>query len=200
MSVHAYPAAAMIGDYLRAAGGLVPAVLILALSPFTPVAGTLLSCFAAVFLVFGLRTALRHGTRIELTETGIDASGPLGASIRWSELNRLSLAYYSTHRDRRARPGGVGFGALSLSAPERLGSSGKSGSRDGWMQLRLRAGGSTLRLDSRIEGFPRLVEQAARAAEARRLPLSAATAANLEALGIRVLNYEPGRGPPAGAA
>lgn len=194
MSVHAYPAAAMIGDYLRAAGGLVPAVLILALSPFTPVAGTLLSCFAAVFLVFGVRTALRHGTRIELTETGIEASGPLRATIRWSELDRLSLAYYSTHRDRVARPQNV---------RSTLGLSHHSTDRDrrgGWMQLRLHAGASTLRLDSRIEGFARLVEHAARAAAARRLPLSAATAANLEALGIWVPTAALGRGPPVGAA
>lgn len=52
------------------------------------------------------------------------------------------------------------------------------------MQLELRAGRSTIRLDSRIDGFVRVVERATRAAEARGLPLSAATVANLEALGV----------------
>jgi hypothetical protein len=68
----------------------------------------------------------------------------------------LKLAYYSTRRDRR----------------------------DGWMQLELRAGASTIRFDSRIDGFNQLVERAALAAAARGVELSAATAGNLEALGI----------------
>ncbi len=51
----------------------------------------------------------------------------------------MKLAYYSTRRDRR----------------------------DGWMQLELRAGASTIRLDSRIDGFAELVERAALAAAAR---------------------------------
>ncbi len=52
------------------------------------------------------------------------------------------------------------------------------------MQLELRAGAAVLRLDSRIDGFAQLVERSALAAGARRLVPSAATAANLEALGI----------------
>ena len=51
----------------------------------------------------------------------------------------MKLAYYSTRRDRR----------------------------DGWMQLDLRSGWSSVRLDSRIEGFAELVERAARAADDR---------------------------------
>ena len=53
------------------------------------------------------------------------------------------------------------------------------------MQLELRGGGATVRLDSRIEGFGEIVRRAALAAAARGLPLSAATLANLESLGIR---------------
>jgi len=107
-------------------------------------------------LLFGIRTALRHHTQVEMTEIGLSASGPLGATIRWDDLDSIKLAYYSTRRDRR----------------------------DGWMQLELRAGSSRIRLDSRIDGFTALVERAARAAEARGLERSAATAANLEALGV----------------
>jgi hypothetical protein len=159
MTRHAYPNSAMVGDYLRAAAGVVPTAAILAIAPVGVIAGGILGGLAALFSVFGIRTALRHGTRVEMTEAGLSASGPLGTSIRWTELDRLKLAYYSysTRRDRH----------------------------DGWMQLELRSGWSTIRLDSRIDGFTELVERAARAAEARRLELSAATAANLEALGIR---------------
>src|SRR5262249_44197910 len=67
---------------------------------------------AALFLCFGLRTALRQATRVELSEAVLRASGPLATSIVWSELDRIKLAYYSIRRDR----GG------------------------GWMQLELRAG------------------------------------------------------------
>ncbi|MGH7113118.1 MAG: hypothetical protein ACREE9_01320 [Stellaceae bacterium] len=156
MTRHAYPGSAMLGDYLRAAAGLAPTAAVLAFAPLGAVGAAILGGLAALFAVFGLRTALRHLTRVEVSEAGLSASGPLGATIRWAELDRVKLAYYSTRRDRR----------------------------DGWMQLELRAGGSVLRLDSRIEGFAELVERSAMAAASRRLVLSLATAANLEALGI----------------
>ncbi len=156
MTRHAYPSEAMLGDYLRAGAGFVPSATVLAIaSPGAP-AAAVLACLAGLFALFGLRTALRHGTRVDLTETALHASGPFGGSIAWRELDYMKLAYYSTRRDRR----------------------------DGWMQLELRGGGSSICLDSRLEGFGSLVERAAQAAACRGVALSAATAANLEALGI----------------
>ena len=159
----AYPGSAMLGDYLRAAAVVpltrtVARIAMVGVSPAAVLAGA-----AALFLCFGVRTALRHATRVELSEAILHAAGPLARSIAWSELDGIKLAYYSTRRDRGS----------------------------GWMELELRAGRSALRLDSRIEGFARLVERAARAAIARGLPLDAATAANLRSLGI---------GAPAAAA
>jgi hypothetical protein len=52
------------------------------------------------------------------------------------------------------------------------------------MQLQLRAGWSTLRVDSRIAGFPELVRASAKAAEMRGLWLDPATSVNLQALGV----------------
>jgi hypothetical protein len=156
MTRHAYPGTAMFADYLRAAAGLVPALVLVATARVGIGGSAVLAGVAALFLAFGIRTALRHGTRVELSEHEVRASGPLAMSIAWSELDGLKLAYYSIRRDRK----------------------------NGWLQLELRAGRSVLRLDSRIEGFAALVERAARAAEARRLPLNAATAANLQALGL----------------
>ncbi len=117
----------------------------------------MLGSFAAIFAVFGLRTVLRHGTRLEMTDTELRAEGIWHRTITWAELDRMKLAYYSTRRDRKS----------------------------GWMQLDLGAGGSRVRLDSRIEGFDRLVRRAAEVADARGLELSDATLANLEALGVR---------------
>jgi hypothetical protein len=59
------------------------------------------------------------------------------------------------------------------------------------MQLELRSGSSTLRVDSRIEGFTELVEASAKAAEMRGLSLSAATSVNLQALGVKLRGAEP---------
>jgi hypothetical protein len=155
---YGYPAAAMLGDYLRAATGLVPTLLILASVEVDTVAGFVLGVFVAIFGVFGIRTALRHGTSLEISETGLRAVGLRRTAIPWAALDRMKLAYYSTRRDRKS----------------------------GWMQLELGAGRSRLSLDSRLDGFDRLVRRAALAAAARDLELSEATVANLQAMGIRV--------------
>jgi hypothetical protein len=164
MTRHVYPTRALLGDYARAAVGLVPMAAILTTMSVGMVAATVLGGFAALFAAFAIRTALRHGTQIEATEAALTASGLRRVSISWSELNRMKLAYYSTRRDRR----------------------------DGWLQLELRAGPSTLRLDSRIEGFADLVQASVRAAETRGLLLSPATSTNLQALGVRFSAAEPG--------
>jgi hypothetical protein len=159
---HIYPASAMIGDYLRSAAGLVPTGMLFATVPVGAVAGAVLGGFAAIFAVFGLRTALRHGTSLEMTKTELRARGPWSGTIAWAELDRMKLAYYSTRRDRAS----------------------------GWMQLEVAAGGRRVRLDSRIGGFDQVVRRAAIAAAARGLELNEATVANLQALGVRL--PEPG--------
>jgi hypothetical protein len=156
-SRHTYSAAAMASDYLRSAAGLVPSGALLATVPVSSVAAVVLGGFAALFGVFGLRTLLRHSTRIEMTAQGVRAIGPWPQTILWSDLDRLRLAYYSTRRDRKS----------------------------GWMQLELGAGRTRLRMDSRIEGFEELARRSVLAATARGVALSQATTANLEALGIR---------------
>jgi hypothetical protein len=159
---HIYPGSAMVGDYLRAAAGLVPTGVLFATVPIGAVAGTLLGGFAAIFAVFGLRTVLRHGTRLEMTDTELRAHGVSHRTIVWAELDRMKLAYYSTRRDRRA----------------------------GWFQLELGVAGARLKIDSRIAGFDRVVRRAAEAAATRGIALTEATVANLEALGVRL--PEPG--------
>jgi hypothetical protein len=159
---HVYPTSAMVGDYARAAAGLVPATVLLVTVSVGDAAATVLGGLAAIFAIFALRTVLRHRTSLELTATELRARGVRRQTITWSELDRMKLAYYSTRRDRQ----------------------------NGWMQLELRAGGARLGLDSRIAGFDRLVRRAAAAAAARGLDLSDATVANLRSLGVR--SWEPG--------
>ena len=156
MTFHAYPTSAMLGDYFRAAAGCAPATAVLLTLPVNTTAGIVLAGLALLFALFGIRTMLRHSSRLEMTEAALRASGLLRASIIWQELDRMRLSYYSTRRDRR----------------------------DGWMQLELRSGSSSINLDSRIEGFAELVERSARAAERRGLSLDTATLANLAVLGV----------------
>ena len=168
---HAYPASAMVGDYLRAAAGLVPVGVLFATIPVGAVAAGILGGFAAIFGAFGLRTALRHATSLEMTDTALTATGLWHTTIPWDDLDRMRLAYYSTRRDRRS----------------------------GWMQLELGAGGSRVRLDSRIEGFDQVVRHAAAVAAARGLALNEATFSNLEALGIRLPEAQLDTGLDGGA-
>src|ERR1700687_127698 len=114
---HVYPATAMVGDYLRAAAGLVPTGVVFATEPVTTVAATVLGSFAAVFGIFGLRSGLRHRTSLEMSDTELRAHGALRCRISWAELDRMKLTYYSTRRDRRS----------------------------GWMQLEVSAGGGKVR-------------------------------------------------------
>jgi hypothetical protein len=107
-----------------------------------------------------------------VNEAALRSSGLLQTSIWWSKLDRMKVSYYSTRRDGRG----------------------------GWMQLELRAGWSSLRVDSRVEGFSALVVAAAKAAEMRCLSLDPATSANLQALGIELRVTEPRLGNVAGAA
>jgi hypothetical protein len=165
MTFHAYPTSAMLGDYFRAVAGCLPATTVLFTLPVNAAAGTVLAGLALLFALFGIRTMLRHGSRLEMTESALRATGLLRASIVWQELDRMRLSYYTTRRDRR----------------------------DGWMQLELRSGSSSINLDSRIVGFAELVERSARAAERRGLSLDPATLANLAVLGVSARCESVGR-------
>jgi thioredoxin reductase len=108
---------------------VVPVSAVFVSVPVGTVPAVVLGSFAALFGVFGLRTVLRHGTSLEMTDTELRADGAWRRRIPWAELDRLKLAYYSTSRDRRS----------------------------GWMQLEIGAGRARVKLDSRIDGFDRLI-------------------------------------------
>ena len=172
MTHHVYPTPAMVGDYARAAAGLCPTIAIFTMMPVGPVGAAVLGGFAALFAAFGIRTVLRHLSWLELSDGMLRSSGLRRTSISLCELDSVKLAYYSTRRDGRG----------------------------GWMQLELRSGSSTIRLDSRLEGFAELVEGSAKAAKARGLFLNAATLANLQALGVKFGPAEAHFEPEAGEA
>ena len=158
MRDHRYTVAALTPDYVRAGAGIVLTAGPLVLVNPAPVLAYVLGALALVFALFAARTAIRHGTTIRISSTGIRSLGPFGAAIEWAELSRVDLRYFSTRRDRAK----------------------------GWMQLRLRAGRRRLRLDSRVDSFESIAARATDEARARGVGLDDSTRANLAALGARL--------------
>ena len=156
-----YRPATLTGDYVRAAVGAtmcVAPLAFVAVNVFT----WLLAAVGGLFVAFGVRTAIRHGTEYVLDEHGLGARGPLGSRVDWSTMRGLRLAYYATRRDRQG----------------------------GWMQMNLRGASGTIRIDSALEGFDEIARAAAAGASAHGVALSAATLANFAAMDIVVPGTE----------
>lgn len=151
-----YARATLYADYARTGFGiLVFAGLPLAFHPALPVT---VGCavVALLFAAFGLRTLRRQLTEYRLSEEALEMVGPFGARIGWQDLNKVSLRYYSTRRDRGR----------------------------GWMQLTIKGQGCSVRMESTIDRFDEVAERAARAARERGLALDRTTLDNLAHLGI----------------
>ena len=155
-SRHRYPPRAVLLDYLYAGLGLLFTVGPMAGTAPSGPAAWVLSALAALFAVYGARTLLRHRTWLSVNEEGITVHGLLRRHLPWSALTRCTLGYYSTRRNRDR----------------------------GWMQLTLKAGRRSLRLDSQIEGFQLIARRAAAAAADRGIALDHTTKENLRALEI----------------
>ena len=158
-----YPREALLADYIRAAAGALFCGLPLMLLQVNRWVGVVLGAAFLLFALFFVRTAFRHMTRYRLGPDTFAADGPVGGLVEWARLDRMTLAYYSTKRDRSG----------------------------GWMQLALRSTGArTVKIDSALDSFYDIVERAARAAEERNLELSQATRANLRSMGLSVAGRE----------
>ncbi len=153
-SRHRYPPRAVLLDYLYSGLGLLFTVGPMAGTAPSGPAAWVLSVLAALFAVYGVRTLLRHRTWLSVSEEGIRVHGVLRRHLPWERLTRCTLGYYSTRRNRDR----------------------------GWMQLTLKAGRRSLRIDSQIEGFEKIVHRAARAADAHGIALDNTTRENLRAL------------------
>ncbi|TVR80180.1 MAG: hypothetical protein EA405_11370 [Rhodospirillales bacterium] len=158
MSVHHYPFGAMAGDYARATLGLGLVGLPLAFGETAPPVTALLAAASVLFVIYALITVRRHVTRLEITDAGIRTLSPgtRPGVLAWQDIKRLTLCHYSTRRDRSG----------------------------GWLQLRLKGGGGSLCIDSRLEDFDRIAARASAAARCNGLNLDHATAHNLQRLGL----------------
>jgi hypothetical protein len=158
VTAYRYPSGPLLGDYARAAAGLVLTAIPPLLLPLSPWVSLPLAVAAGLFVLFAARTAQRHGTVIEMDDNGIHARGPLGGSIPWEHLAKVRLNYYSTRRDRGL----------------------------GWMQLRLKGtgAGESVRIESTLEGFDEIAERVAEVARRRGIGMTDTTVSNFAALGI----------------
>lgn len=156
ISVRRYPGSAVIADYMRALAGMVITLGPLAVFNVGSVMVYILSGLGALFFLFGISAVLRHLTKIEVSAEGVRIAGPLGRAIRWQDLDSLSLQYYTTRRDKS----------------------------DGWMQLKIKGGGSVVTVDSALDGFDEIVVRALDAARDNGVALKESTLANLPAMGI----------------
>lgn len=158
IQIHRWPARALSGDVIRGAVALGAALFLLLL---VPVASSVFFVALALSVVFGLYlagTLSRLRSTIEIDEQGVRLSGGLlGAkSIKWTELRRFELRYFSLRRDRK----------------------------EGWMDLKLHGGRQTIAIDDRLDRFHDVLARAWEAARAAEVGVSEATHANLIAAGV----------------
>ena len=151
-----YPSHAIRVEFTYTIVGLLFSLVPITLTPALPEICGILSFLALLFFLFGLRTIIRQYTSIEISENKISVSGLLGFSITWSEIQELKLSYFSTRREKS----------------------------DGWMQLKLGAHNHTLRVDSSLSGFSKLVSEAVKNTLGNGLKFSPKTIQNLKVLGV----------------
>jgi hypothetical protein len=162
---HRYGIATLTTDYVRAVTGFALTGGPVLFADLASVMLWLMGGLATLFLAFGLRTALRQASCIELSTRGVRVVGPFGATINWEDLRGVDVRYFSTKKDRT----------------------------DGWMQLTLRGPRRRIRLDSGINGFADLTRCVVQAARAYRVPIDPASRANLGALGVSAPAGDEGR-------
>ncbi|MCE3249418.1 MAG: hypothetical protein K0R41_3243, partial [Geminicoccaceae bacterium] len=126
MEHYHYPTTSLVPDYLRGAFGLAITAGPLAALDLAQGVALLLSGLAVVFAWFGVRTALRQLSWVELSPADIALCGPIRRRLPWQEVRRMQLAYYAPRRAQQ----------------------------DGWLQLTLRGrSGPAIRVDSTLDGF-----------------------------------------------
>lgn len=172
MDRYHYPLTTLYPDYARVAVGLLATLGPLLWLDVAPAIAIVLGVLAILFGWFGVRTALRQVSWVELSPETIALRGPVDRRLAWHQLKRLELAYFAPRRARK----------------------------DGWLHLTLRGAGSRpIRVDSTLDGFDRVLQRAVGAASARSLSLDPTTQANLAALGLGAADETPPAMPrPAG--
>lgn len=160
-----YPSGAMYKDYGQAAAGVVIFGIPLVYAHSNIYAVVILGAIVLMFLSFAWTTWQRHRTVIAVTDDGIWTEGATHTALRWTEITRVDLKYFSTKRERG-----------------RGGAATDEGS--GWMQLRLDGPGGTIKVDSSVGDFRDLAVRVVHAIEQHRLTMSESAHVNFAAMGL----------------
>jgi len=160
MTVYRYPTGRILSDYFLGVSGALMSGALVALAPTSPFVLVLFGGLTGLFLLFTIRTAIRQRLRIAADADGIRVSGGWVRSLRWDEVETVTLRYFSTRRSRKG----------------------------GWMTLTLRGRGRKIAIDSHLDGFEVLARRAAALVSERDLPLDPASASNFAALDIGLKN------------
>jgi hypothetical protein len=156
MSIHRYSLQNLLPDYLRGGAGLIIGGGGWLLAPGMLHVVVIFGGLTLLFLLFTMRTVARQYTRIEMTDDAITSGGLGRLTLRWSDLDRVKLRYYSTRRNRSG----------------------------GWMTLKLARGRTAISVDSNIDGFDAIAARAAQTLAENRVTADDVTLANLAALGL----------------
>ena len=156
MSIHRYSLQNLLPDYLRGGAGLIIGGGGWLLAPGMLHVVVIFGGLTLLFLLFTMRTVARQYTRIEMTDDAITSGGLGRLTLRWSDLDRVKLRYYSTRRNRSG----------------------------GWMTLKLASGRTAISVDSNIDGFDAIAARAAQTLAENRVTADDVTLANLAALGL----------------
>ena len=154
-SRHAYDRKALYGDYWRSGTGILLTLGPLLATGAGGAAAVVLGGLAGIFALFGLRTAARQRTLVAVGPDGVSTESIRRVTVRWTDMRRVKLSYFSTRRDRQK----------------------------GWMQLMLRGSGPTIRIDSQLDDFEGLLARVAEATVEYGITVSDASAANFAAFG-----------------
>ncbi len=154
MNVYRYPLNRILADYFLGGSGAVMSGALVALAPTSVFVLILFGGLTGLFLLFTIRTAIRQRLRIAADAEGIRLTGGWVRSLRWDEVEAVTLRYFSTRRSRKG----------------------------GWMTLTLRGRGRRVSVDSHLDGFEALARRAGEVASLRHLALDPATHSNFAAL------------------
>lgn len=157
MQYHRYPPRSLIGDYCRAGGGLLIAVIPLLIGTPGIFFLILLLALAALFLGYGLRTLRMQLTAYEILPDGLASHGPLRRFHPWDKMSRVQLRFYATTRDKNRRD-----------------------LKSGWLELKIISPAGTLRIDSGVEGFDIILDAVEKAARKYDVELDETTEENLK--------------------
>lgn len=158
ISIHRWPPASLTGDLMKGIISFGLALFLLLVTPIGSIGFVIALCLVVVFGLYLASSVSRLRTVVEVDDQGLRLSGGLFGpkTIKWNELERFELRYFSLRRDRKG----------------------------GWMDLKLKARGQTVVLDDRLDRFHDVLARAWTGARSADVGMSDATHANLIAAGI----------------